>query len=284
MLLAPRPAFRPAGSPVYRPTRLPAWRGGPSGLLLPNRSAKLSGLGALRGDCEAIRNASAFKLGRCTVMMWIKANDPQAGSYSNAWGLIKSDNLYGNSTYIQGFCGVDGVPAERNRLTYDCGGNVISDDTTTPTGHGYMPQSLLSDGVWKHICLVKTGAVDTNTYASYLNGEVDCFGSSAPTPAEMNELRLGHDGHGGSVSGSSQFSYRCVRIWREKALTQAEVQAEMMSRTPVLDTTWSGSGSGLFRNWELNGIDDLTDTVDGVVLASSGTVETEDSGPAELAS
>lgn len=246
------------------------------------RAAKLTTTGKLVGDVvELCNNHGGQKLGKATIMMWVKANlvpDPMPGTHSNIWGIIKSTSLYAPSRYVQGYTGVDGLPLQRQRFQYDVGGGTIDDASQTPNGHGYMPNSMLVDATWKHVCLVKTGDPDVNTYAAYTDGVIDVHGNGSGTPAEMDQMWLGFDGN--TDGDVSNYSYACVRVWRDLALTQAQVQAEKASYTPVLNTKYYDNGGvGLFRNWKLDGIADLTDSVDGAVLTATGTTATDNVGP-----
>lgn len=242
------------------------------------QAIKLTAQGKLVGDVFELCNGhGGQKLGKATVCVWVKAVvAAPPGNAGNVWGIIKSTSLYAPSRYVQFYAGVDSTPAERLRASYDVGGGNMDDPTPSPAGHGYLPQSLMVLNGWKHFTLVKTGDPDVNTYTSYTDGVLDCHGNGAGTPAEMDQLWMGFDGN----DDFSPFSFAYMRIWRDVALSQAQVQAERLSRTPVLATKYSAAGGvGLFRNWPMQGIADLTDTVDGAVLTASGTAVTDAAGP-----
>lgn len=64
------------------------------------------------------------------------------------------------------------------------------------------------------------------------------------------------------------------------ALTGPQVLAEYNSAVPVLNMLYyDNSNVGLYRNWRLAGVTDLTDTVDDTVLTLTGTGVTDEDGP-----
>lgn len=91
--------------------------------------------------------------------------------------------------------------------------------------------AALSTGAWHHLCWTVSG----NTHKLYLDGLLQgapfSFDlSGAPTPAVTNLEVLGSDGFGGNTDHDVAY----YRAWSGTALTQAQIQQEMLSSVPVI--------------------------------------------------
>ena len=181
--------------------------------------------------------------GNYTMMAWVYLEN--AGNYPQVLG--KSDYGSGGPTQYQ----IQFAGTSRKPYGY-CGGN-------GGQGGGVNSNTALELKKWYHLASVVTFDGTNSTMKIYINGNLDVEGSQAgKTHNAKGDLTMG-SGLTGKMDEAALFN---------RALTQAEIQAKMQSRT------LSGSEAGLVGYWSFDdgrGKTATDNTLNGNHGALSGT-------------
>lgn len=131
-------------------------------------------------------------------------------------------------------------------------------------------QALFPIGEWRRIAITRSGTTGW-IYAGAATGATDADTAVVGGAAVPTEICLAGRAAADAIN---PFNGRLafVRIWTA-ALSQAEIEAEWMSPTPIRT-------ANIFANWPLNSATDLTDTVGAKTLTvQSGGALTDTTGP-----
>lgn len=191
--------------------------------------------------------------------------DPAMAITITGWAYVSADTG-ANAT----MCRVHAASGGSTSITF-------ATDGAAPAGAGYFTGggSITSStqspvGAWRKVAVTCTGT-SGNLYVATVGGGTDNDAGTVAGAASPTGLTLGGRS---PVDGSEWFNGRLAywRVW-SAALSQAEIEAEWASTTPV-------RAAGLWADWPLETHTDLTDhSGNGRDLSAGSTAVTTEAGP-----